>query len=104
MTEVLARSFSEAAALGVLIIGLSLIREPIGFAVLSFPGGAQGIMTPFSAVREGFFPIRIAASSAGALILLGDGIALFRRFRDQYFHGTSAGPESGEGSPFKEEQ
>jgi hypothetical protein len=85
--DVLIRSFSGAAILGVLILGLSLIREPIGFAALSFPGGAQGIVTPFSAVDEGFFPLRIVASSAGALILLGYGIALFRRLRDQYFHG-----------------
>jgi hypothetical protein len=86
ITEVLVRSFSEAAALAVLILGLSLIREPIGFAVLSFPGGAQGIVTPFSTVTEGFFPVRIVASSAGALILLGYGIALFKRLRKQYFH------------------
>ncbi|GHV63492.1 hypothetical protein AGMMS49587_13700 [Spirochaetia bacterium] len=82
---VLIRSFSESAALGILILALSLIREPIGFAVLSFPGGAQGIVTLFSAEEGGFFPVFIAASSAGALMFLGYGIALFRRFRGQYF-------------------
>ncbi|GHU94620.1 hypothetical protein FACS189479_07590 [Spirochaetia bacterium] len=84
--EVLVRSFSEAAALGVLILALSLIREPIGFAVLSFPEGARGIAAFFGAEEEGFFPVRIATSSAGALILLGYGIALFKRLREQYFH------------------
>ncbi|GHT70420.1 hypothetical protein FACS1894110_21970 [Spirochaetia bacterium] len=84
---VLARSFSEAAALGVLSLALALIREPIGFAVLSFPGGAQGIVTLFAAEEEGFFPVRIVAASAGALVLLGYGIALFRRIRDFHEEG-----------------
>jgi hypothetical protein len=84
---VLACSFSEAAILGLLILALSLIREPIGFGVFSFPGGAQGIVTLFGAEEEGFFPVRIVAASAGALILLGYGIALFRRIRDFHEEG-----------------
>ncbi|GHV52494.1 hypothetical protein AGMMS49579_09860 [Spirochaetia bacterium] len=84
---VLARSFFEAAALGVLSLALALIREPIGFAGLSFPGGAQGIVTLFSPEEEGFFPVRIVAASAGALMLLGYGIALFWRIRDFHEEG-----------------
>ncbi|GHV02448.1 hypothetical protein FACS189485_02840 [Spirochaetia bacterium] len=87
LETVLVSSFSEAAVLGLLILALSLVREPIGFAELSLPGGAQGIAAFFSPEEEGFFPVRIAASSAGALILLGYGITLFKRLRGQYLHG-----------------
>jgi hypothetical protein len=83
---VLFRSFTEAWVLAALILALSLVREPIGFASLSFPGGVQGIVTLFSAETDGFFPIRIAVSSAGALILLGYGIALYKQFRGKYTH------------------
>jgi hypothetical protein len=114
--EVLARSFSEAATLGILILALSLIREPIGFAVFSFPGGVQGIVTLFSAEEEGFFPVHIVAASAGALMLLGYGIALFKQLRGQYSRGgadpsvrgsspgTSTDLRSSEDSPLEEEQ
>ncbi|GHV92352.1 hypothetical protein AGMMS50268_28550 [Spirochaetia bacterium] len=86
IAEVFSRSFTEAWILAALILALSLIREPIGFASLSFPGGVHGIVTLFSAKNEGFFPIRLAASSAGALILMGYGIALYKRLRWQYVH------------------
>ncbi|MDR2110616.1 MAG: hypothetical protein LBP32_04845 [Spirochaetaceae bacterium] len=82
----MAQVFSEAMILGLLILALALIREPLGFGSLSLPGGFQGIITLFRFEGE-FFPLRIIAASSGALILLGYGAALFRRKRNQYTHG-----------------
>ncbi|MDR2101420.1 MAG: hypothetical protein LBP43_02500 [Treponema sp.] len=81
--EFLSRALLEALTLGGLILALALIREPIGFAALSLPGGIRGIIEIYSAEGEGFFPVRIISVSAGGFFLLGYGVALFYRFRGQ---------------------
>jgi hypothetical protein len=74
------RALLEGLILGLLILGLALIREPLGFGSLSVPGGPRGIILFFN--YEGLYvPVRIAAVSSGALILLGYAAALFRRHR-----------------------
>jgi hypothetical protein len=79
IATLLLKSSFEAGSLGLLIIAFALIREPVGFMSLSLPGGRQGIIELFSPVDEnGFLPVRIIAGSAGALLLLGYGAALFR--------------------------
>jgi hypothetical protein len=75
------RALSEAAVLAVLIILLSLVREPLGFLSLSLPGGARGMVFLFSFQGVSFLPADIIASSAGALLLLGYGTGLYRYFR-----------------------
>lgn len=80
--EVVSRALLEAGVLGGIIIALSLIREPLGMGTLSFPGGAQGIME-FSGGAEPFAPARILSMSAGGLLLLGYGTAIFRYFREK---------------------
>jgi hypothetical protein len=77
-------SCSEALILGTLIAIFALIREPFGFLSLSLPGGAQGSILLFSFKTESFLPIRLIASSAGALLLLGYFLGLYRYFRTQY--------------------
>jgi len=79
--EALSRAWGETAALSALILAFALIREPLGLASLSLPGGAQGIIFLFSAKGESLFPIRIIAASSGAVILLGYGIGLYRHYR-----------------------
>jgi hypothetical protein len=81
--EVLSRALLDALILGGLILALALIREPIGFAALSLPGGVRGIVEVFGAGEEGFFPVRIISVSAGVFFLLGYGVAVFYRFRAQ---------------------
>jgi hypothetical protein len=82
--EIFVRIILETGSLSVLIIGFALIREPIGFMSLSVPGGEQGIIELFHAVEaNSFLPIRIVASSSGALLLLGYGLALFRSIKKQ---------------------
>jgi hypothetical protein len=83
LNEVLSRALGEAAALGGLVIAFSLIREPLGYLSLSLPGGALGISTIFSAEMENFLPLRLVSGSAGALLLLGCGLGLYRYFREQ---------------------
>ncbi|MDR1586622.1 MAG: hypothetical protein LBS57_04115 [Treponema sp.] len=75
------RALSEAAIPGLLVILLSIVREPLGFFSLSLPGGVQGIVLLFSFQGESFLPVRIIASSAGALLLLGYGTCLYRWLR-----------------------
>jgi len=83
--ECLPRVFLEAGCLGLLIIAISLIREPLGMGSLSFPGGIWGITEVFNPEEdgEGFFPIRLLSVSAGGLLILGFVVAVFRFFRNQ---------------------
>jgi hypothetical protein len=83
--ESLPRVFLEAACLGLLVVALSLIREPLGLGSLSLPGGTGGIFEIFSVEGgENFFPLRILSVSSGALLILGYITAAFRYFRGQY--------------------
>lgn len=82
--EVFSRSLLEAIVLGVIILAVALIREPLGMGTLSFPGGSQGFVELLdSSGAEAFAPVRILSVSSGGLLLLGYGIALFRYFREQ---------------------
>jgi hypothetical protein len=87
LDEAVTRALGEAAVLGGLIIAFSLIREPLGYLTLSLPGGFRGIVQIFSAREEIFLPVRIISGSSGALLILGYGISVYRRFG-----GSSAAP------------
>jgi hypothetical protein len=80
LLDATARALSEAVVSGALLLIASLIREPLGFGSLSLPGGSRGITLLF-VFGDGFTPIRLVASSAGALLLLGYGVGLYRHFR-----------------------
>ncbi|MDR3303495.1 MAG: hypothetical protein LBS86_03700 [Treponema sp.] len=81
--EVLTRTPLEALSLGLLIVAMALVREPFGFMALSLPGGPRGIIE-LAYDGEFIVPMRIFSRSAGGLILLGYGIALFQSFRKRY--------------------
>jgi hypothetical protein len=81
--DALARALLEALVLGALILGLALIREPLGFGSLSIPGGTFGIIELFSYDTKGSVSLRIISSSTGAFLLLGYGIAFFRFYREK---------------------
>jgi hypothetical protein len=91
LRESLTRSYTEALILGALILGLALIREPLGYGCLSAPGIGGGIVIFVEFGRDTPLPVKIIASSSGAFFLLAYGIALFRRFRASY----SSSPEGG---------
>jgi len=86
--EIISKIGMEALCLGLLIIAISLIREPLGLGTLSFPGGIWGIHEIFSDASgtEGFIPIKLLSVSAGGFLILGFLAAAYRHFR-------SAGPE-----------
>jgi hypothetical protein len=83
LKEALLRSLGEALVLGGLIISFSLLREPLAYLSLSLPGGPRGIVTLFSAGTKNFLPIRFITASAGALLILGYGLGIYRYFREQ---------------------
>jgi hypothetical protein len=83
LKEALLRSCGEALVLGGLIISFSLIREPLAYLTLSLPGGPLGIVKVFSAESESFLPVRLITASAGALLILGYGIGIYRYFRER---------------------
>ncbi|MDR0556837.1 MAG: hypothetical protein LBG43_03055 [Treponema sp.] len=77
-SETVVEAFSHACVTGGIIIALSLVREPLGFMTLSFPGGVEGFIELFNvSSATGFFPLRILAVASGALLLLGYITALF---------------------------
>ncbi|MDR2783793.1 MAG: hypothetical protein LBB48_08170 [Treponema sp.] len=77
-SETVSDMVGQACVTGGVIIALSLIREPLGFMSLSFPGGAQGFIELFNVSNAtGFFPLRILAVTSGALLLVGYMAALF---------------------------
>ncbi|MCL2190687.1 MAG: hypothetical protein FWB79_01715 [Treponema sp.] len=81
LAQALSLSVAEALVAGALLVLVSLVREPLGFRSLSLPGGAQGIMLfhPFGA--ESPLYLRLLSGSAGALLLLGYLLGIYRHFR-----------------------
>ncbi|MCL2802071.1 MAG: hypothetical protein FWD28_09970 [Treponema sp.] len=71
-------SVSQAASLSGLLIIFSIVREPLSYCSLSFPGTSQGIVTIMYFTEGAFLPIGIFSHSAGALILLGFIICLYQ--------------------------
>jgi hypothetical protein len=78
---------SQAASLAGLLVAFSIIREPLSFCSLSFPGTYQGMVTIMYFKSGAFFPMDIFAASAGALLLLGYFICLYQHFKGKNFQG-----------------
>jgi hypothetical protein len=92
-----ARSCKEGLVLSALILGLSLIREPLGYGCLSLPGIRSGVVNFVDFSRGARLPVRIIAASSGALFLLGYGLALFRRLGGFSPESAGDGDEDGDG-------
>jgi len=89
------RSLVEAAVLGGITLALSLIREPLGMGTLSFPVLVQSVGELFQLTKDGSFVLlHFLSVSAGALVLLGYGIALFRYCKVKWGGGTAHDGES----------
>jgi hypothetical protein len=74
----LAASFFDALVYCGLSIALALIREPLGFLSLSFPGGSRGMIFFFAGKTSLLYPVSL---SSGAFLLLGYGIVLYNVLR-----------------------
>lgn len=81
--DIVSDSVSQAASISGLLIAFSILREPLSYCMLSFPGTFQGMITIMYFKSGTFFPIGIFGTSAGALLLLGYIICLY-----QYFKGN----------------
>jgi len=82
--ESVSDAVSQAASLAGLLIAFSIIREPLSYCTLSFPGTYQGMITIMYFKGGAFFPMGVFAASAGALLLLGYFICLY-----QYWKGKT---------------
>jgi hypothetical protein len=80
-------AISQAASLAGLIIVFSIIREPLSYCMLSFPGTYQGMVTIMYFKSGAFFPIQIFSASAGSLLLLGYLICLYQQGKGKMGNG-----------------
>jgi len=80
-------SIAQAASLAGLIIVFSIVREPLAYCSLSFPGTSHGMLTIMYFRAGAFFPIGIFSSSSGALLLLGFIICLYQYNKVKMFSG-----------------
>jgi hypothetical protein len=76
--KIFQESLFEVLAIGGLTLVFSLIREPLGFATLTVPGGKRGIMELFNTKGLYPYPIQLISSSTGALFLLAYIMAMLR--------------------------
>jgi hypothetical protein len=79
LQDALIRAACEALTLGLLILAFALVREPLGFGSLSLPGGMRGSVEILGNRENPLFPIQIVGGSAGALLLFGYGLAVYRQ-------------------------
>jgi len=80
-------AISQAAILAGLLIVFSIIREPLSYCSLSFPGTSQGMITIMYFKAGSFFPIGIFAASSGALLMLGFFVCLYQYSKNIFFPG-----------------
>ncbi|GBU26719.1 hypothetical protein R84B8_00231 [Treponema sp. R8-4-B8] len=85
--ENLSDAVSKAASLAGLLIAFSIIREPLSYCMLSFPGTYQGMITIMYFKSGAFFPMGIFAASAGSLLLLGYFICLYQYWKGRIGNG-----------------
>jgi hypothetical protein len=77
LSHAIKNCFFESFYLGLLIAVIALIREPLGYATLSIPGGSGGIIELFN--KDGGFPfaIEIISLASGAFLLIGCIMVVF---------------------------
>jgi len=85
--ECLSNAVSQAASLAGLLIAFSIIREPLSYCSLSFPGSSNGMVTIMYFSENSFFPIGLFSHSAGALLLMGYITCLYQYGKERLFPG-----------------
>jgi hypothetical protein len=78
LDEALYKAIYEALLIGVFIVALSLVREPLGYGSLSVPGSDYAVYELFNLDSIYPLPVQIISSSAGALLILGYIFIVFR--------------------------
>jgi len=87
ISEYVSDAASQAASLAVLIIIFAIVREPLAYCSLTFPGSSHGMVKILQFKPGAFFPIGILSSSAGALLLLGFVVCLYQYNKNKTFPG-----------------
>jgi hypothetical protein len=87
ITESVSQALTQAAVLSGLLVAFSIIREPLAYCSLSFPGTHLGIVKFISFKEGSFFPIGITAASGGALLLLGYFTSLYQYCKNVFYPG-----------------
>jgi hypothetical protein len=85
--ESLSDAVSKAATLAGILIVFSIIREPLSYCMLSFPGTYHGMVTIMYFKSGAFFPMGIFTASAGSLLLLGYFICLYQYWKGRTGNG-----------------
>jgi hypothetical protein len=78
LLHIVKNCFKDSAFLGILAIFIALIREPIGYATLSLPGGNGGIIELFNKDNSFPFTVEIISLSSGAFLIIGFIMTMFR--------------------------
>ena len=73
-------SIKDALVFSILAFALALVREPFGYGALSVPG-PEGVVEFFGLNEVSDFGARFASAGAGAFILIGYIVALYRKIR-----------------------
>jgi hypothetical protein len=89
LSEILLPPLKAVFSVSILMFAFALIREPLGYASLSIPGGKAGIIELFN--RDSNFPyaVEFIAASSGAFLLLGYVLAVFRRINRERDSGLN---------------
>jgi len=85
--EYVSQSVYRAIILAVLLIIFSIIREPLAYCSLSFPGTYKGMILIFKFNENSILPVNLLISSSGALILLGYFIYLYQYLNKNTYYG-----------------
>jgi hypothetical protein len=87
IVDYLSEAVSKASVLCCITLAFSILREPLSYCSLTFPGSARGLITIMYFKSNAFFPVGIFASSSGALLLLGFFAALFQYSKESLYSG-----------------
>jgi hypothetical protein len=85
--DYLSEAVSKALVLSCITLAFSILREPLSYCSLTFPGSSRGLITIMYFKSNALFPVGIFASSSGALLLLGFFIALFQYSKESMYTG-----------------
>jgi hypothetical protein len=85
--ELASDSVSQAGVISGLLIAFSILREPLSYCSLTFPGSSQGMITIMYFKANSFFPIGIFASASGALLLLAYIVCLYQYSKSVIYPG-----------------
>jgi hypothetical protein len=85
--ECVSDTVSQAGVLSGLLIAFSILREPLSYCCLTFPGSYQGMITIMYFNSNSIFPVGIFASSSGALLLMGYIVTFYQYGKNTIYPG-----------------